>query len=202
MCIYIYIYIYLELQINNDLQAPNLDESVIVRPISALRLWISEGMTRDERQLLDAVSRHERSEPRYRRQAPRAMGPFELGAACFPSWGPLKLGGGTESTLMSIGNFPGDLAGRFLSGRCSLGRLSVGRLGAGGSCGSYIYIYLYNYIIYIYIYIYTIYLSIYLSGTRRPPHSFAPARRTPPSCLRPVRLLRVWVSKGLTHTNS
>ena len=74
-------------------------------PVLFVLLFIILRSLPDARRLLDAVSRHERSEPRYRRQAPRAMGPLKLGAACFPSWGPLKWGGARsqEQPLLNFG---------------------------------------------------------------------------------------------------
>ena len=72
----------------------------------------------------------------------------------------------------------------------------------------YIYIYIY---IYIHIHIYTYHIHI-LPGEERPKGVGWAARRaeacrgnSPSSCrslLRPVRLLRVWISEGLTQADS
>ena len=58
----------------------------------------------------------------------------------------------------------------------------------------YNYIYIYIYILYIYIYIYYMHIIyIYIIYCAVPFHLFG---------VRPVSLLRVWVSEGLTQANS
>ena len=66
------------------------------------------------------------------------------------------------------------------------------------SLSLYVYTHVY---IHIYIYIY-IYISTPSPGTPSPPHHRESQRGDPKKGLRPVRLLRVWLSEGLTQADS